>query len=316
MPGAVRGRLLCLGLLPAAAMFLGWIHPASADGQDRFRRLAPGVETTIPPSLEPVETHSAHDVVEIHTHPGLQWTPHFTPGNQTLFDISAGARFQHSIWCLEFSFKPLRMIFVDIPQQSGKMQRKLVWYLVYRVQNRGERLAPSKAKDAELAVTKSDKPIQFQPHFVLESHEYGKAYLDRVIPAAIGLIQKREDPQRTLLSTVEMAEQEIPVSTERADRSVWGVATWEDVDPRIDFFSIYIQGLTNAYLWVDPPGAYKNGDPPGKGRHFTYKTLQLNFWRPGDSYREHEKEIRFGVPEGKADKFGVGEGVDHAWVYR
>ena len=42
---------------------------------------------------------------------------------------------------------------------------------------------------------------------------------------------------------------------------MWGVATWEYVDPRMDFFSIYVKGLTNAYRFADPPGAYKAGEP-------------------------------------------------------
>ena len=77
------------------------------------------------------------------------------------------------------------------------------------------------------------------------------------------------------------------------ETTTWGVATWEDVDPATDHFSIYVQGLTNAYRWVDPPGAYKKGNPPGTGRQFYPKTLVLNFWRPGDKEIEHEGEIRF-----------------------
>jgi hypothetical protein len=94
-----------------------------------------------------------------------------------------------------------------------------------------------------------------------------------------------------------------------------------------------VSGLTNAYRWEDPPGAYERalaaskraaavksgtGDqdvpffvpqdvnPVGAGRKFTRKTLKLNFWRPGDEYYEHEKEFRLGIP---------GE-VDYEWVYR
>src|SRR5690606_1259012 len=97
---------------------------------------------------------------------------------------------------------------------------------------------------------------------------------------------------------------------------VWGVAMWEDIDPNIDFFSIYVGGLTNAYDWADPPGAFQAGDPPGKGRRFTQKMLQLNFWRPGDEHLEHEREIRFGVAPGRADLYGVGDGVAYRWVYQ
>jgi hypothetical protein len=113
-----------------------------------------------------------------------------------------------------------------------------------------------------------------------------------------------------------MAEQTISVSSDQVDRSVWGVALWEDVDPRVDFFAVYVQGLSNAYQWVDPPGTYALGDPPGKGRRFLRKTLQLDFWRPGDEFGEMDYEIRFGTPEGRAELYGVEEGVDYTWVYR
>ena len=113
-----------------------------------------------------------------------------------------------------------------------------------------------------------------------------------------------------------MAEQILPPGTGREDNRVWGVATWTDVDPRIDFFSVYVGGLTNAYRWEDPAGAYKAGDPPGTGRQFTRKTLQLNFWRPGDEHLQDEKEIRFGVARGKGELYDVSEGVAYRWVYR
>jgi hypothetical protein len=106
------------------------------------------------------------------------------------------------------------------------------------------------------------------------------------------------------------------VSGDRAARDVWGVATWADVDPRIDFFSVYVGGLTNAYRWEDAAGGYKPGDPPGRGREFARKMLQLNFWRPGDELFQSEHEFRYGVPLGKADLYDVREGVAYNWVYR
>ena len=56
--------------------------------------------------------------------------------------------------------------------------------------------------------------------------------------------------------------------------TLWGVATWEDIDPQIVRFSVYVSGLTNAYKWKDEPGAYKPGDPILKGRKLYRKTLQ------------------------------------------
>lgn len=88
--------------------------------------------------------------------------------------------------------------------------------------------------------------------------------------------------------------------------TVWGVVTWGGINPEIDRFSIYVQGLTNAYLWEDTPGAYKTGSKIGIGRTLVRKTLKLSFWRPGDERDRDERGIRYGVPEE----------VDYEWAYR
>jgi hypothetical protein len=301
---------------------LGSVSPVAAQGPGKgFRKLAPGVETTIPATIDVEETVAMHDLIEVRTIPNLKWSPNFTPEEQTLFEMTKDVLFRRTIYGLEFTFKPLRMIYVDIPQPTGKMQRKLIWYMVYHVKNPGGHLKPALQADGTYGIEKVDEPVRFVPSFVLESHEYNKAYLDRIIPVAMGPIQEREDPNRTLLNSVQISENPIPVSTERADRSVWGVVTWVDVDPRIDFFSVYIQGLTNAYKWIDQEGVYKPGDPPGRGRRFARKTLQLNFWRPGDEVGEHEEEIRYGTAPGlpldRIEKYyEVKPGVDYTWVYR
>ncbi len=68
------------------------------------------------------------------------------------------------------------------------------------------------------------------------------------------------------------------------------------------FFRFTCTGLTNAYRWTDPPGAFKAGDPPATGRKFTHKTLQLNFWRPGDEFGMYEDQIYIGSPADKVTK--------------
>jgi hypothetical protein len=224
---------------------------------------------------------------------------------------------------LEFAFKPLRMIEVDIRQRDGTTQRKRVWYLVYRVRNTGRTLVPAEGDDGVYMATVGEGgPIRFVPEFVLESHDRDassrrvpRSYLDKVLPAAVTAISRRETPGRRLLNSAEISEQPIPVSGERVDRGVWGVATWTDVDPRIDFFSVYVGGLTNAYRWEDS-SAYRHGNPPGRGRRFERKMLQLNFWRPGDELLLDEREIRYGAPLGKSHLYDVADGVAYRWVYR
>jgi hypothetical protein len=322
MPGFVTKfvtiRLLAMGLL---AMFI--VAPLSA-ATPAERQLAPGVLTTIPPSLEPDDTVSTHDVMEIRANPALNWSPEYLAASDTLVGMSDRTKFRREIDCLEFSFKPLRMITIDLPVASGGTERKQVWYLVYRIRNTGQTLKPVEGADG-VSSTAPGKggPIRFMPQFVLESQDrqadgkrVSKAYLDRVIPAAVAAISRRETPGRMLLNSVEITEQPIPLSGDRADRSVWGVATWVDVDPRIDFFSVFVGGLTNAYRWTDNPAAYHPGDSPGRGRRFTHKVLQLNFWRPGDELDPNEREFRYGPPLGKSDLYGVGDGVAYRWVYR
>jgi hypothetical protein len=267
--------------------------------------LAPGVMITIEPDMDLGDTVSRHDVVEL-------------LAVDKDFNWAKDVDFRHEVWALQFKFKPVRMILVDVPQPSGMMQRKLIWYMVYSVTNTGKTMVP--VKDAALPYEKEladkrkiyeiksvDKPIHFIPEFLLEGHNrlkenegFTKLYPDRVIPVADAAIQVREGYGQKIYTSVEM-NRDIPVG-----RTVWGVATWEDLDPKILQFSVYVTGLTNAYRWKDTPGEYKEGDPIGTGRKLLRKTLKLNFWRPGDAYFETEDEIRYGLP-GR---------VDYEWVYR
>lgn len=262
--------------------------PSAAPGPTR--PLAPGALKTVDAMRQVEETVSRHDLVEVlAVNPKLDWAKEVV--------------FRREIWALQFRFKPMRMIDVDLPQPSGRMQRKQIWYIVYQVTNAGKCMRPVPAKDSQegaFDVEYVDKPVRFVPSFLLHSEQLDKWYPDRVIPAAIGPIQMREDPNRPLLNSIEIV-REIPVG-----ETVWGVATWEDIDPRTDRFSVYVAGLTNAYRWSDEPGKYKPGAPVGTGRHLQKKTLKLNFWRPGDEFSPKEREIRFGVPGG----------VDYEWVYR
>ena len=300
-------------------------------GNSQERRLAPGVLTVISPEEEEGETFTGPvPIVEIiRGMPELDWTPNYDPKSATIFEKARRVIFRRNIWALEFAFKPVRMLEVDVAQPSGKMQRKRIWYMVYRVRNTGYALQPKETVDRWQQTAFEITEVNYQnrrffPHLVLYSHEYKKEYLDRIIPAAQKAIQRRENPGVKLHNSVEMTRVAVPLSEGRINRSVWGVATWEDIDPRIDFFSIFVRGLTNAFDFTDPEGGYKPGDPPGTGRVFRFKNLQLNFWRPGDSVLEHEREIHFGVPidtdlatqQEILKAYDLPERLDHRWVFR
>lgn len=268
-----------------------------------LRRLAPGVMITILPERKMEETVSRHDLVELlKVDPKYEWAK----------DVPI----RHRTWALEFRFKPPRMIWVDVPQVGGVMQRKLIWYMVYNVTNPGKVFVPVEDKPLGYETTEGkvvwdvrevDEPVRFIPVFLLEARvrqgngeERAFVYRDQIVPVAVAAIQQREDPNCKLLNTGEMC-REIAVG-----ETVWGVVTWHDINPELYRFSIFIEGLTNAYRWRDDPDTMRIEDGVNRGRRLMRKTLKINFWRPGDEYFEHEGEIRYGFP---------GE-VDYEWIYR
>ena len=305
----------------------------STSGQEqvakkKIRKLAPGVETYVPLKRAEDETNAEHDIVEVIVgHTEREWSPEEFESSATLFAQSEKILFHRGIWQFQFVHKPLRMIEVDIPQPDGKMRRKKIWYLMYRIINPGKHLTPVRGNEKVLpsgeilhkgqydtikAVDRYEEmvsnigPHRFVPTFLLRTFENAELkinektvqYMDQIIPAAREKIYRRERPPCSFdefYDSSRMSAAPIPVSTGRDEISRWGVATWSDIDPEIDFLTIQIMGLTNAYRWVDPQGAFQKGKPPTTGRKYEYKTLQLNFHRPGDALDEREDEIRLGV---------------------
>ena len=146
-----------------------------------YRQLAPGViDGRSDADLD--ETVSRHDVVGL-----LAVDPKF--------DWAKEIPFHRDMWVLKFQFKPMRMIWVDVPQPSGYMQRKPIWYMVYVVTNTGKVMHP--VEDVKLAyetfekrelyeVQEVDRPIRFVPEFLLEGHQHmkGDGVSPRRIPTA------------------------------------------------------------------------------------------------------------------------------------
>lgn len=291
----------CLAVL--AAIWTTSAASAQARPGAKPRVLAPGVMTTVSPDLKPKETVSRQDVLELTSKDSADVD----------LEFATNVDFRGNVWGLEFSFKPVRFATIDLPAANDKLKPTNVWYMVYSVTNPSNSLEPVEDPSGDYAFGQLDeprrkftteekaRPIRFVPHFLLAAPEFKKTYSDIVIPAAIGPIGQREDAARTFYNSQDISQQEI-----KPGETVWGIATWVGVDPRVDRFSIFITGLTNAYRWQESPNAYAGSDEPGAGRTLSRKVLKINFWRPGDEYYENEDEIRLGAP---------GE-VDYEWVYR
>jgi len=199
---------------------------------------------------------------DLKTTPVRKGAPAF---NEQMVDASLLPRDKEGIWVLNFAFKPLRMMTVEIP---GKGRRQ-VHYLAYRVVNH------------------TKKPREFVPQFTLVT-DTGKRYEEAVIPKAVKLIQAREDYSIPRLGAVDVAGIIPPSTKEGVDDAVHGVAIWEGVDPHADAMKIYVRGLSDG--WKSSP-APDGGKPVVK-----YKTLRIDLIRRGDHRNLNEKEIQLADP--------------------
>ncbi len=121
-PAAAAARPAA-GVPAASGTADAWITPGLP-----FRRLAPGVMQDVIPDRSASETVERHDITEL------------LYVNDT-FDFAKDASFRHEVWMLEFKYKPMRMIWADIPGPDARMLRKQIWYMVYQVTNPGQGLS-------------------------------------------------------------------------------------------------------------------------------------------------------------------------------
>ena len=246
-----------LGLPWVAA--LGQQDPANNAAKEDFPPPEPVEEVTLGPVLKtyPIKRNKQGFVN------GINGKAVF---NERWIDASVLPRDKQGIWVLEFAYKPLRIAQVDLP---GKGRRD-VHYLYYQVVNKGE------------------KPRMFVPQFTLIT-DTGKRYEDTVLPQAVKRIQYREDPSiENLYGAVDIMGLVPPSTKQGVDDAVFGVAVWENVDPKADRLQVFITGLSN--------GQRQDPTPDGGKPVIRHKALQLDFIRRGDHFDQKEREITLGEP--------------------
>lgn len=289
---------------------------------------APGVVTVIPGDASPDETFDGPLTLTsfLQAHPELAaWSkfpdgaPHYDPRTRTLTDMAKQVVLRRTIFALEFSFKPLRQMYVDVPVAGGRLQRKLIWYMVYRVRYRGGDLRPAADQIGGSKLYKRIEKVAYEsrlffPLITLKDHVSGAEYLDRIIPSTKAKIAAREQITAPLHNSVEISRIPIPLTKDESGPGVWGIATWMDVNPNIDYLSLYVSGLTNAF----------EQDGEGEDAPYRRKALQLNFFRPGDAMAQTEDRIRYGVPSFEDEqeqgyilkKYGLTDPINYRWVFR
>lgn len=187
------------------------------------------------------------------------------------------------VWAFDFRFKDPRMIKVNVPGRGTR----IFWYLWYQVINR------------------TGEPRDFQPIFELVTHDPPAVYMDEDLSPVLNAIKKIEDPadvQNIRGTALSITVPPSKAADEAFPRAVTGVAIWDasgdDLKNRdakqVDLaeasrFSIYVRGLSNGHVVVDPPA-------PGLPPVTRYKTLQLNFKRLGDRFSVDSRDVTFVPP--------------------
>ncbi len=301
--------IAAVGLLLAGG---GWLR-----ADDGFRKLGPGVLTVVPPDRSVDDVWQRLDLHELAQGRGEAWDPDHAPSHETLIGMARDRQFLRDIWCLEFAYKPPRTIEVEVLSDDRTLARQRVWYLVYRVRNllpvvEGDDEPPQPGSGRRIVFPKDAKgrddlsrpqtepvklPITFEPQFIFETHEAlarseglleHRDFLDRLVPTALEPISRREGiPPDQLYDSVSIAERPIQPGEER-----WGVAVWQGVDPRIDFFTIFVYGLTNSLKWRHDVELVTDIEHAPKYERRQLECLRLDFYHPGDAVGDGPDEVQ------------------------
>ncbi|QDV16187.1 hypothetical protein Pan153_08080 [Gimesia panareensis] len=194
---------------------------------------------------------------------------------------------QKSLWVLDATFKPMRMIRMDLTNpKTGKKEKTLVWYLVYKCVLRPlERPGTTSDLTPQNAEVPPLGPSLFVPEVTLITNDNGQQtiYPNQIMPEAEAIINQRE--RREFKNAVDIIG-ELPPETPadaKSENAIYGVCVWTGVDPNTDYFTILFSGLSNGYKKVEGPD----------GKELTLrKVLVQQYWRPGDQFGQQEQEFR------------------------
>lgn len=272
--------------------------------------------TVIPPDQSVDDVSQKANLHELAQGRGGAWDPSHAPSHETLIGLASDRQFLRDVWCLEFAYRPPRTIEVDVPGENLEIQKERVWYLLYRVRNIAvdenadvasglggstRQVVFEKDEDGNDDLTRPttkfvNQSIHFEPHFVFETHEAlsrdeglleHQDHLDRLVSSAIVPISRREKIRPDMLhDSVSISERLIQPGEER-----WGVAVWQDIDPRIDFFTVFIYGLTNSIRWRHDAEFETDLEHAPEYERRELECLRLDFYHPGDADHDDFQEV-------------------------
>lgn len=159
-------------------------------------------------------------------------------------------------WELKFEYDTPRRIVVEVP---GSSTPKAYWYMTYTVTNQ------------------TDQDREFFPAFTLVTKDGKAIRSDKGVPKAVFDKIKLRTGNNLLESPIKVAD----VLRVGEDQARDGVAIWEEPDPEMGSFSIFVTGLSGESVALTGSDGQPITDKDGKP-FILFKTLQLDYTVSGD----------------------------------
>lgn len=198
---------------------------------------------------------------------------------------------QPDLWMMEVQFKPMRLVFVDLPdRQTGEIRQEQIWYLPWRsIVRKVDHREPDEAAPVN-TLDSLPGPRRFIPELTLITYDDPQSEIpaqilhDEILPQAMEQIRKIERaPHLNSTQVIQDLPDEVAPDAEEQPW-IYGAATWRGVDPETDFFKVILAGFTNAYE------IRKSDD----GAQQTWrKVIIQKFARPGDRFDPNQREFQF-----------------------
>jgi RNA polymerase sigma factor (sigma-70 family) len=171
------------------------------------------------------------------------------------------------------------------PAQAGPGDHEKVWTLDFSFDTPDFRVVTERGKGKRVflclrykVVNRTGKAHPFIPSLDLQVAGDPARVPDQVVPGAAAKIAAAVDPAGRLRLRDSVAIAREPIPPARAgdpDAGVHGLALWENVDLGVPRFSIFVAGLSSAWVVTEPGQA-------GKKPVVRRKVLQLNFKQVGN----------------------------------
>ncbi|MBC7784787.1 MAG: hypothetical protein H7144_13195 [Burkholderiales bacterium] len=159
-------------------------------------------------------------------------------------------------WELKFDYATPKRVALEVP---GSAAPKAYWYMTYTVTN------------------KTDDDHEFLPLFEMVTKSGKVIRSDKGIPRAVVDRIKALTANKLLESPLAIA----GVLRVGEDQAKDGVAIWEESEPEMGTFSIFITGLSGETVLLNDTAGKPMADKDGKPV-ILFKTLQLDYAVAGD----------------------------------